>query len=203
MQFRLTSASEKTVPQNPHPAHYEYVDAESIITAMSVADSDTRLDTAFHAHYARIARVIGSVIHDQARAQELAVDVILKWWRRPGVPGAQTETWLYRTAVHEALDEWRRRARQHRFESLFSMFREAPPTPQHLYSESVRTLRVRVVLSALNRRQSELLLLRSEGLSYQELAVTLNLNPGYVGSLLVRAQADFRKEYTKRYGNQS
>jgi len=133
MQFRLTSASEKTVPQNPHPAHYEYVDAESIITAMSVADSDTRLDTAFHAHYARIARVIGSVIHDQARAQELAVDVILKWWRRPGVPGAQTETWLYRTAVREALDEWRRRAPAPFREPLLHVSRSAPHSPTSVF----------------------------------------------------------------------
>lgn len=180
------------------------MDAESIITAGPVADSsDTRLDTVFHAHYARLARVIGRVIHDQARAEELAVEVILKWWRKSGAPDTQTETWLYRTAVREALDEWRRRARQHRFESLFAMLREAPPTPEHLYSEDVLRLRVSAVLSSLNRRHSELLLLRSEGLSYQELAVALNINPGYIGSLLVRAQADFRKEYTKRYGNQS
>ena len=180
------------------------MDAESIVAARPIADStDTRLDTVFQAHYARIARVIGRVIHDQARAEELAVEVVLKWWRKSGVPDTHTETWLYRTAVREALDEWRRRARQHRFESLFSMFREAPPTPEHLYSEDVRRLRVRAVLSALNRRHSELLLLRSEGLSYQELAVALNINPGYIGSLLVRAQADFRKEYTKRYGSQS
>jgi RNA polymerase sigma-70 factor (ECF subfamily) len=192
------------LPQNPLPARYEYVDAESIVAAGPVTDcSDTRLDTVFQAHYARIARVIGRVIHDQARAEELAVEVILKWWRKSGSPDMQTESWLYRTAVREALDEWRRRARQSRFESLFTMFREAPPTPEHLYSEDVRRLRVRAVLSALSRRHSELLLLRSEGLSYRELAVALNINPGYIGSLLARAQADFRKEYTKRHGSQS
>jgi hypothetical protein len=31
-----------------------------------------RLDAIFRAHYERIARVIGGVIHDQARAEELA-----------------------------------------------------------------------------------------------------------------------------------
>jgi RNA polymerase sigma-70 factor (ECF subfamily) len=176
------------------------VDAESIVAAEPVTD-------VFEVHYARLARVIGRVIHDQARAEELAVEVILKWWRKSGTSdaqsGLQAEAWLYRTAVREALDEWRRRARQSRFESLFSMFREAPPTPEHLYSQDVRRLRVRAVLSALNRRHSELLLLRSEGLTYRELAVALNINPGYIGSLLARAQADFRKEYTKRHGSQS
>lgn len=171
------------------------MDAESIVEAEPVTDI-------FDAHYARIARVIGRVIHDQARAEELAVEVILKWWRKSATADAQTEAWLYRTAVREALDEWRRRARQSRFEKLFSAFREAPPTPEHLYSEDVRKLRVRTILSALSQRHSELLLLRSEGLSYRELAATLNINPGYIGSLLARAQVDFRKEYTKRYGNE-
>jgi RNA polymerase sigma-70 factor (ECF subfamily) len=176
------------------------VDAERIVAAEPVTD-------VFEAHYARIARVIGRVIHDEARAEELAVEVILKWWRKSRAANAQTglqaEAWLYRTAVREALDEWRRRARQNRFERLFSMFREAPPTPEHLYSEDVRRLKVRTVLASLSRRHSELLLLRSEGFSYRELAAALNINPSYIGSLLARAQADFRKEYTKRYGSQS
>jgi len=165
--------------------------------------SEDCLDTIFSAQYERIARVIGRVIHDQARAEELAVDVFLKWWRNPPAKGAQTEGWLYRTAIREALDELRRQSRRHRFERLFGIFRDAPPTPENLYSATVRQQRVRVVLAALNRRQTELLILRSEGLSYQELAFSLDVNPGYVGSLLSRAQDAFRKEYTKRYGNQT
>jgi len=47
-----------------------------------------------------------------------------------------------------------------------------------------------------------LLLLYSHGLSYDELASALNLNPVSIGTLLSRAQQTFRKEYTKRYGQQ-
>jgi RNA polymerase sigma-70 factor (ECF subfamily) len=45
-----------------------------------------------------------------------------------------------------------------------------------------------------------LLVLRSQGFSYEELAATLNLNPASIGTLLSRAQHAFRKEYTRRYG---
>ena len=92
------------------------------------------LDAIFRAHYERIARVIGRVIHDQARAEELAVDVFLKWWRNPRAHGEHAEGWLYRTAVREALDELRRQTRRSRFERLFSFFRESPQTPEHLYA---------------------------------------------------------------------
>jgi len=59
--------------------------------------------------------------------------------------------------------------------------------------------RVDVVLSVIERRHAELLLLRSHGLTYDELASTLELNPASVGTLLSRAQQAFRKEYVRRY----
>jgi RNA polymerase sigma-70 factor, ECF subfamily len=154
----------------------------------------------FRAHYERIARVIGRVIHDQARAEELAVEVFLKWWRNPQAHGEQAEGWLYRTAVRQALDELRRQTRRSRFERVFGFIREAPPTPEQLYTANVERQNVRVVLSILHRRHAEVLLLQSHGLSYKEIAVSLEVNPNYVGSLLSRAQEVFRKEYLKRYG---
>jgi RNA polymerase sigma-70 factor (ECF subfamily) len=54
----------------------------------------------------------------------------------------------------------------------------------------------------MDRRQAELLLLRGSGLKYEELAAALNLNPAGVGTMIVRAQQAFRKEYVKRYGKQ-
>lgn len=161
------------------------------------------LDAIFRAHYGRIARVIGRVIFDQARAEELAVEVFLKWWRNPQAHGEHAEGWLYRTAVREALDELRRRTRRNRFERILSFVRESPPTPEQLYTVNAEQHRVRTVLGALNRGHAELLLLWSQGLSYQELAISLAVKSNCVGSLVSRAQEAFRKEYLKRYGNQT
>jgi RNA polymerase sigma-70 factor (ECF subfamily) len=51
-------------------------------------------------------------------------------------------------------------------------------------------------------RQAELLVLRSDGLSYEELAAALHLAHGSIGTFLSRAEQAFRKEYIKRYGQQ-
>jgi RNA polymerase sigma-70 factor, ECF subfamily len=169
---------------------------------MEVTNSEG-LDEIFRAHYERITRVIGRVVYDQARAEELAVEVFLKWWRNPQAHGERAEGWLYRTAVREALDELRRQARRNRFERLFSFNRVSPPTPEQSYAVKSDQYRVRSVLGALSRRHAELLLLWSHGCSYQQIAVSLALNPNYVGSLVSRAQEAFRKGYLKRYGNQS
>ena len=56
------------------------------------------------------------------------------------------------------------------------------------------------MLAVIQPRQAELLLLRSDGLSYAEIAAALEMNPASVGTMLARAQAAFRKEYEKRYG---
>ena len=159
------------------------------------------LETIFAAHYGRIARVIAKVIRDPARAEELAVEVFLKWSRNRNAQGATAEGWLYRTAVRISLDELRRRTRRSRYESLAGLFRAAP-TPEQIRTSQEEHERVRLVLAALNPRQAELLLLRSDGLTYEELASALALNPSSVGTLLSRAQQAFRREYTKRYGEQ-
>jgi RNA polymerase sigma-70 factor (ECF subfamily) len=171
---------------------------------IQMASNDTEaLDTIFRSHYERVTRVIGRVIQDQARAEELAVDVFLKWWRTPVAHGAHAEAWIYRAAVNRALDELRSQTRRNRFERLFGMSRMSPATPEQVYAVNVRREQVRGVLGGLNRRYAEVLLLRSQDLSYQEIAAALRLNPANVGSLVSRSQEAFRKEYMKRYGIES
>src|SRR5580704_8391916 len=62
---------------------------------------------------------------------------------------------------------------------------------------------VRLVLAVLEERQAELLLLRSSGLSYDEVAAAADVNPASVGTLISRAQQSFRKEYLKQYGQRN
>ncbi len=159
----------------------------------------TQLDVIFRSNFERVARVIGRVIHDQARAEELAVDVFLKWWRNPKAHGDHAEGWIYRTAVRQALDELRRQNRRSRFESLFSLAAIPQPNPEQIHSVAVEHSHIRSVLAALDRKQAEVLLLRAEDFSYREIASSLGLTENYVGSFVSRAQAAFRKEYEKRY----
>ena len=93
-----------------------------------------------------------------------------------------------------AVDELRRRARRARYEPLLTFFSRSPRTPDDLFSTDEAQGQVRTVLAAMAPRQAELLLLRSDGLPYDELAAVLSLNPASVGTLLSRAKAAFRKD---------
>ena len=85
------------------------------MNARSEALDDTRaaetpfdFEATFRAQYERIARVITGVTKDPARAEELAVEVFLKWSRNRNAQGENAEGWLYRTAIRTGLDELRR-----------------------------------------------------------------------------------------------
>ena len=99
-----------------------------------------------------------------------------------------------------SLNEIRREARQRRYESLFG-FPRAIANPEEVHAAAEQQQRVRSVLAAMDRRQAELLILRSQGFSYQDLASTLEMNPASLGTYLTRAQQAFRKEYFKRYAD--
>jgi RNA polymerase sigma factor (sigma-70 family) len=170
-----------------------------------VADqAETNLETVFCAEYRRIARVIARVTRDPARAEELAVDVFLKWSRTPGAHGAHASGWLYRAAVRAGLNELRGEGRRSWYERLFAQPggpSTRPRTPEEVHAVSEEQRQVRTVLASLAWRSAALLLLRSEGLSYAEMAGALSVNPASVGTLLARAQRAFRKEFVKRYGD--
>lgn len=157
------------------------------------------IEAIFRAQYERIARTIARVVRDRARAEELAVEVFLKLWRNPQAQSGNVEGWLYRTAVRMGLDELRRRTRHARYERLAAMIMRVP-TPEDLRNAGERQEMIRRVLAAIHPRDAEMLVLRSEGLSYEELASALDLKSASTGKLLSRAEEAFRKEFQRRYG---
>jgi len=171
---------------------------------MNANDGTFDLEAVFRARYERVARVIAGVIRDRARAEELAVEVFLKWSRSSATHRELADGWLYRTAIRMALNELRRETRRSRYETLFALLSarvaSRAPSPEEVRASKEEQEQVRVVLNAMRQRQAELLLLRNSGLSYAEIARTLGVNPGSVGTLLSRAEQAFRKEYLKRYG---
>lgn len=159
-------------------------------------------ESVFLAEYARVVRIVGRIVKDPARAEDLAIEVFWKLWRKPRRKVSGAGGWLYRTAVRAGLDELRKQSRREKYERLFT-FARPNPTPEQLHSENEKQERVRKVLASLKPRFAGLLILRCEGLSYQELAQVLELNPASIGTLLSRAQQAFRKEYSERYGKQN
>lgn len=158
-------------------------------------------EAVFRRDYTRIARLVARVIGDRDRAEDLAVEAFWRLWRTPSAHGEAHGGWVYRTALRLALDELRRRARRARYEALLPLPRP-PRTPDEIAASVQEQARVRTVLATLPSREASLLLLQSDGCTYDEIARTLALNPASVGTLLARARTAFRQHYVRRYGEE-
>jgi RNA polymerase sigma-70 factor (ECF subfamily) len=166
---------------------------------METHEASVDFEAFFRENYERIARAIGRIVGDHARAEELAVEAFWKLWRTPRAQGENAGGWIYRTATRLALNELRRKRRSSRYELLSGPGRPSP-TPEETHAFAEERAQVRRVLACLEPRQAELLLLRSSGLSYAELAAAIGVSPASVGTLIGRAQQAFRQEYLKQFG---
>ena len=163
---------------------------------------DTSFDALFADYYRRLARLLYRLTGDTSRAEEAAAEA---FWRLHQVKlpsGANLEGWLYRTGVRVALDRLKMDRRRDRYEHLSNPLAFAR-TPEELADQRERATRVRSTLAALTPEQTALIVLRSDGASYLELATALDLKPQSVGTTLARAEAAFRKEFVRRYGEPS
>jgi RNA polymerase sigma-70 factor, ECF subfamily len=178
------------------------VDASSdfAIVKDAAAGSGFDFEAVFRDDYRAITRLIARVVRDPGRAEELAVETFWRLWKTSSAHGESARGWLRRTAIRLAIDELRRHARRQRIDRLWPFGRVR--RPDELFLSSDEQGRVRTVLTALPKRDAELLILRSDDTSYEELATLLSINPASVGTLLSRARHAFRKEYVRRYGEQ-
>jgi RNA polymerase sigma factor (sigma-70 family) len=172
-----------------------------LLSLASVSDATRNLDALFSAYYRRLARLLYRATGDTARAEEFAAEAFWRLHRKAPPDATNIEGWLYRTGLHLALDHLKKERRRARYEALAHPF-GVTPNPQRAVEQQEEQARVRQVLASLKPVQAAMLLLRSEGSSYAELAAALGLNPASVGTLLTRAGQAFRKEYVRRHGKQ-
>jgi len=168
-------------------------------TLHATEKATTTFEQVFLEHYPRVVRIIGRVVADRARAEQLASDVFWKLFRRgPGRLDHRVGAWLYRAGLSSALDALRVAGRRSRHEAAAAveavrLGQSHDPLHEMLLEE--RRAQVRRTLGRLKRREARLLLLRAAGLTYEEIARTLGLNPRSVGTLLNRAEAAFEREH--------
>ena len=173
---------------------------DDALAAAAAARPADDFDALFQSQFQRLARLVRRVVTDPAEAEDLATDVLWKCYRKQ--PAAiNLEGWLSRCAIRAALDSIRRKARRARYESFW---RPGAPAakPDDLLQRSEEADRVRAVLARLKPQFATLLVLRSGGSDYRELASALGVRASSIGTLIARAEARFRKEYLERHGDQ-
>lgn len=160
----------------------------------------------FREHYPRIVGLVTRLTGDRAQAEEIAADAFSKLARRPLLVQSHESlaAWIYRVATNAGLDALRANARRRKTEDAARLERlrtgNEPGALEDLLRRE-RCGRVRAVLAAMKARDAELLLLRSAGMAYREIAQALGIPASSVGTLLARAEREFERRYRARYGD--
>jgi RNA polymerase sigma-70 factor (ECF subfamily) len=154
------------------------------------------LEQVFRVAYPRVVAVAARVLGSRDEAEDVAQEVFLAFGRS-SVPAGEASGWLSVAAAHTALNHLRSgRRRAAREEAARD---DDGPSPD--VADTVVTLderrRVRAALARLPQRQAVALVLRHSGLSYAEVAASLDLSPGSVGTTVRRAESALREELNR------
>lgn len=158
----------------------------------------------FMEHYSRIVGVLVRLLGDRGRSEELANDAFWRLYHQPRLQmDGNIGGWLYRTATNLGLDALRASDIRQKYEDAAGKTiaeNRAPDDPLGDLLREERCARVRAVLATIRPAQAQLLILRASGFSYKELADALEVKPTGIGTMLNRAEHEFRERYLQMHG---
>jgi len=186
----------------PDAAETTLLDNEPELLRRAQAGDEDAFGEIMRAYYERVFRTVVGVVRDEHEARDVCQEVWIAVWKNLGTfrGDAKFSTWLHPIAVRRAIDSLRKRQKWlHRFLPFLAerddAIESAPEPvstdadPRGESEKSERTERFERALAALPEKHRTVLVLREvEGLSYDEIAQTINCRPGTVMSRLFNAR---------------
>jgi RNA polymerase sigma-70 factor (ECF subfamily) len=175
------------------------VDDEDVRLMLAFRDGDTAAFEALFGRWAsRVMRYLERMTRDTASAEELAQEVFVRVFRARESyrPEARFSTWLYRIATNVALNELRRPHRRRPHESTDQepgvasrLAGHEPGAERVVHARRLGSAVDRALQELPERQRSALWLSAVEGLSYVEVAESLDTTEKSVKALVHRARA--------------
>lgn len=207
MDFEASVNSTQS-PSAAQPTRYELIDPDVRLMLQVRQGNAAAFETLVDKHRARLVTLLDHMVGDRNLAEDLAQDVFLRVYkaRQRYVPTAKFSTWLY-TITHNvasnALRKSSRRKEVHLASSPSGTFAARPMDslakeksslmPARLVDQKEMAGAIEHAIQSLGERQRMALLLsKFEGMSYNEIAETMDLSPQAVKSLLSRARNNLR-----------
>lgn len=172
----------------------------------ATAGAPRKFDDIFLEHWPQVYGLLLRLVGDHAEAEDLALEAFLRLYQREGShkPPAKGENgmnvggWLHRVATNlglNAIRGWKRRQRYEIESGKVELTENAPTSPAEVFAAGEERQRVRLILSQMEPRQAQLLILRHSGRSYQEIGAALQVPVTSIGTLLARAENEFARRY--------
>lgn len=146
----------------------------------------------FELYYESLVRMLYRRTGDRDRAEDLAQETFA---RAVAAPPNNPRPWLFAVALNLVREDGRRTLRQGRRLELLRADDPPPNGPDVDLERTERNASVHAALATLSERDREALLLKAEGFNYDEIAGTLGLSKGAVGTTLARARRRLVEAY--------
>jgi RNA polymerase sigma-70 factor (ECF subfamily) len=153
----------------------------------------------FHRMYPSLYRYAYRLTGDTDAADDAAQESFVRLLDN-GIPHDRADSWLFTVVTNLVRQRGNKVARQQRLLAISPPTPTAPARPDEAAERADEIARVRAALDGLGERDRQMLLMRQEGFSYAEIARAVDVAPGSVGTLLVRALEEFAKTYGTREG---
>lgn len=173
-----------------------------MVAATTLIDSaEAAFERLFADEYRRITSIAFRITRDAGEAEDVAQEVFASFARSRRRDLDRARAWLYRAAVHTALNAARRRRRK--AERELRGFRLQRPLdendgyaadPQRVVERSAQAETLRAALLHVGPKDAEILALRYGGLSYREIAQATGVDAAQVGVRLSRAERALKRE---------
>jgi RNA polymerase sigma-70 factor (ECF subfamily) len=171
---------------------------------MALTDSEhEQFRRLFDASYRPLLAYALRRTEEVADAEEIVAETLLvAWRRRADLPqGEETIPWLYGVARRVIANQRRGRARRRRLERLLERSRPLANDPAGLAEASEATRAVVAASLRLRANDQEVLRLAAwEGLTHEQIAVSLGCTENAAALRLHRARSRLRKELLKGGG---
>lgn len=164
-----------------------YAETEVILIAKAQKGDRDAFGELVRHHYPGVVNVVYRMCGDVELAEDAAQDAFIQaWLHLPSFrPGTSLRNWIYRIAVNAALDVLRRDPKTPLVDLETLSMPDSLAGPETVLLEKERAFAVQQAILSLTEVNRSILTLREYGgLSYQEIAATLNIPPGTVMSRL-------------------
>ncbi len=155
----------------------------------------TDVERLFRTYHETLVRYLTRRLGDRDWAEEVAQETFVRALRQTHITNERS--WLFAVATNLVRDQARKDIRQRQHLTLLAAEereREQTTVPSSL-EQAQETAMARKAVDSLAERDRLALLMREEGLDYQEIAEALELSPASIGTTLARARRRLAEIY--------
>jgi len=182
--------------EGPEPREASDAAAEEALVRRAQAGDREAFRSLYEKYQDRVFATAYRIAGDRETAADLTQEVFVKIFEElPGFRfGSRFSTWLYRVAANHAINKASETARHARLNERIARERPASAPAEPPARDKFAGERLQAALGALSVKLRAVTVLRYlEGLSYEEIAETLELSVGTVKSRLFLAHATLRE----------